>query len=65
MSDGPDRLVEDHPRTGIAHHHGDPLAHIGSIAVDWAELAEGALLHEGAGIVAIPCIKRQFAAVWA
>ena len=33
MPDGSDRIMEEHPGTGIAHHFPDSFPHIGFIAV--------------------------------
>jgi len=56
MPDGHDGVMPDHPRSGIAHHVFDALAHLGFVAVHRAVLAGGFFITEGAFIQTFFCI---------
>ena len=50
MPDACDRVIEQHARTGKAHHGADLLAHFRLITMHPATGAERFLIHEGAAV---------------
>ena len=59
MADGQTGMGFDHPRSAVAHHGADMLAHVRFVAMDAAIGTEGFFLHEGALVAALVCIGDQ------
>jgi hypothetical protein len=60
MLDCHNRLVVNHPRTGVAHNPAYPFTHLGFVAMHLAVLAECPRLHEGAVFVALASVLSKF-----
>ena len=65
MTDGHDRMMKHHPRTGEAHDFTDLFTHVWFIAVHFAVGAKGLCLHKGTFVRALSGVGIQRSAVGA